>query len=243
MRFSCMAMLVLVSALTADAQHGGGGIAGSRSSGPPNPYGTFPPRIGAPFNGSWAGLRPTSGPGWRPTPCPLPGQGCHNAPPFWRSGNSRAPYPLLVLGWNGWPAFGGYGFNNAFDPGYAGPDWPLYAQPPHVPVLTPPPVDVREPIGSGTAPEPAQSSTPDPTELRLYRTPAPPPDTSDDHPPLIALKNRWAYTALKYWVSGKTFHFITTQGDHMQVPTTMVDRIYPTPKPSQGRQTKPTPTH
>src|SRR5271165_2657474 len=48
---------------------------------------------------------------------------------------------------------------------------------------------------------------------------------NDYHPPLIALKNNWAYTANKYWTEGKTFHFVTTQGDHMRVPVGLVERI------------------
>jgi hypothetical protein len=48
---------------------------------------------------------------------------------------------------------------------------------------------------------------------------------------MIALKNRWAYTVIRYWVTAKIFHFITTQGDRMQVPVTQVDRIYPALRP------------
>ncbi len=50
---------------------------------------------------------------------------------------------------------------------------------------------------------------------------------NDYHPPLIALKNNWAYSANKYWTEGKMFHFVTTQGDHMRVPVGLVERIYP----------------
>jgi hypothetical protein len=75
--------------------------------------------------------------------------------------------------------------------------------------------------------------------MPVYRGPASPPGTSDEHPPLIALKNRWAYTALKYWVKGKTFYFITTQGDHMQVPVALVERIYPTPDQGRTENQKP----
>jgi hypothetical protein len=98
-------------------------------------------------------------------------------------------------------------------------------------------------MGGGSAAESVESSTNEASELRVYKGPPSPPEISDVHPPLIALNNRWAYTALKFWVSGKTFHFITTQGDHMQVPTTMVDRIYPTPKQSQATDAKPVPGH
>jgi hypothetical protein len=138
-----------------------------------------------------------------------------------------------------------YGFNTAFDPGYpGGQEWPNYAQPVYVPVQAPPPVQAPQSLSAPApaAPKGAESSTPA-AELRLYRTPAPPPDTNDDHPPLIALKNGWAYTVVKYWRVGKTFHFITTQADHMQVPTTMVERIYPPIHASQGTTTKAASAH
>jgi hypothetical protein len=33
-------------------------------------------------------------------------------------------------------------------------------------------------------------------------------------------------------VQGKIFHFITSHGDHMQVPITQVERIYPSSRQS-----------
>ena len=265
MRSSFSTILLLVSALTAAAQHGGGRFPVSGASGISSPFhqnaafprqnAAFPPRSGATFQGSGMGARLPRGPEWRAGACTLSGP-CNSAPRFWRSGNFGAPYPLLILGWNGWPtigwngwpAFGEYGFNSAFGPDYAGgQELVPYAPPTYLQFPAPAPVVAPEPIRattapvsaqSPTAPVPAQSSTDDTSELRPHQTPSLPPDASDEHPPLIALKNRWAYTALKYWTTGKTFHFITTQGDHMQVPTTMVDRVYPTPKPTQGAMNK-----
>ena len=38
-------------------------------------------------------------------------------------------------------------------------------------------------------------------------------------------------------MKGKVFHFITSQGDNMQVPVTQVERIYPSSR--QSRVTDP----
>jgi len=53
------------------------------------------------------------------------------------------------------------------------------------------------------------------------------PVPNSEHPTLLALKNGWAYTVLKSWITGKTLHFITTQGDHQAVPISQLDRMYP----------------
>ena len=76
-----------------------------------------------------------------------------------------------------------------------------------------------------------------PSDFHMYSSPGPPPSDNDDHPPLIALKNNWAYSVQRYWVQGKNFHFITSQGDHMQVLVSQVERIYPSSR--QGHVTDP----
>jgi hypothetical protein len=227
MRRSSTAILALVLVTTAAQGPGGGALRGGLSSGAPtltnpnpftHPNWPFPPRFGTGSNGSW-----TSGRGGR------------------RAGFFPDP---LILNWNGWPPFDGYGFYNTPDPGYRiGPYWPDYYPQPNVPLLPPAPVEQQGPAGGETVPEAAENSTPETTGMPVYRGPATPPDTTDEHPPLIALKNRWAYTVLKYWVKGKTFHFITTQGDHMQVSTNMVDRIYPTPNRALKTEPRPESPH
>ena len=241
---SCTAMLVLVFTLTASAQRHGGGMGGGRVAGPPNQSGAFPPRAGAPapFGGN-RGIYLSWQSGSDPIPCPLLWQGwCHSAPPFWRAGVFRAPYPRVVV-WNGWPALGGYGFNSVADSGYpVEPYWPdEYAQSFNVPVAPPIPIDAPSAMSADMAPERVEKSASDNSALPVYQGPASQPDTSEDHPPLVALKNRWAYTVLKYWVQGKTFHFITTQGDHMQVPVALVERVYPTTDRSHRIEPKPAP--
>ena len=223
MRRPSTAILAFILVTTIAQQPGGGASRGGRRSGPPtltnpnpftHPYWRFPPRFGTGSNGLW-----TSGHGWR-------------QPGFF-------PDPL-ILNRNGWPPFDEYGFYNTPAPGYPiGPYWPDYYTQPNVPVLPPPPAEQPGPMGGETVPEATESPTPETTGIPVYRGPASPTNSTDEHPPLIALKNRWAYTALKYWVNGKTFHFITTQGDHMQVSTNMVDRIYPTP--TRALKTEPRP--
>ena len=127
-------------------------------------------------------------------------------------------------------------------PGYP-PDAPYYSQPPLDEGPAFPPVDVTQlpipvspsltipdtrfnAVGSGPAREPGAMATAGSSGLHMYQSPGPPPSDSDDHPALIALKNNWAYSVQRYWVQGKIFHFITSQGDRMQVPVTQVERIY-----------------
>lgn len=61
-------------------------------------------------------------------------------------------------------------------------------------------------------PEPCQETS---------HVPPPPPD-----PPyvLIALKNGWIYSAIAYWVEGRTLHYLTFEMRHNQVPLDLVDR-------------------
>jgi hypothetical protein len=220
MRRSSTAILAAVLVATAAQQPSGGTSRGSLRSGPPtltspnpftNPQWRFPPRFGTRPIGPW-----TSMPGWR------------------RS--ELFPNPL-ILNWNGVPPFNGDGFYNMTDPSYFTPDMTDYYPQPAQPLQVPP--AAADPVDGGEVPEVAESSLPDTSAMPVYRGPASPPPVSDEHPPLIALKNRWAYTVLKYWVKGKTFHFITTQGDHVQVPAALVERIYPTPDQTRLEPKKP----
>jgi hypothetical protein len=86
-------------------------------------------------------------------------------------------------------------------------------------------------VGSEPASE-ARDMPADSSNFHIYTAPGPPPSDDDDHPPLIALKNGWAYSVLRYWVQGKVFHFITSQGDVRQVPVSQVERIYPSSRES-----------
>jgi hypothetical protein len=223
MRFSSAAILVLVLA-TAAAQRPGGGMApGGMRSGPPSlsngnpfmrPNGSFRPSFGSGPVGPWE--RSQSWPRWGSYP--------HQNPPFGNSLFFAGPPPIIP-----YPAYP--------------PDAPYYPQPPEEgPLLSSADV-TQEPItaspsltnqdthldaaGSESATEGCEGSTPGSSGLHMYQSPGPPSSDSDDYPPLISLKNGWAYSVLKYWEKGKVLHFITSQGDHMQVPVTQIERIYP----------------
>jgi hypothetical protein len=99
----------------------------------------------------------------------------------------------------------------------------------------------RPPAGAGMRPELQDSSPETESNFHVYRTPAPEPAVQNDYPLLISLKDGWAYTATKSWVKGRTFHFVTTQGDQMQVPLVAVDRIYQRPKPGGNGGSGPAP--
>ena len=229
MRFSSAAILVLVLA-TAAAQRPGGGISrGGMRLGPPtlsngNPFmppnGSFRPGFGSGLVGPWE----------RSQPWPRSGSYPHQRPPLGNSLFFAVPPPIVP--YLGYP-----------------PDTPYYSQlpPDEGPAL--PQADVTElpttaspsltnqdthfnAVGSEPAREPCEMSTAGSSGLHVYYSPGPQPSDSDDHPPLIALKNNWAYSVLRYWVQGKIFHFITNQGDHMQVPVTQVERIYPSSRKS-----------
>jgi hypothetical protein len=239
MRFSSAAILVLVLA-TAAAQRPGGVISpGGTRSGPPflsngNPFtrsnGSFRPGFGSGFVGPWQ--RSQSWPGWGSYPR-------QNRP----LGNSLFfAMPPLILP----------------DPGFP-PDTPYYPQSPPGEDPAPPPADVTQlpttvspPLtnqdthfnstDSEPAREPCEMPTASSSDFHLYQSPGPPPSDNDDHPPLVALKNGWAYSVLRYWVQGKIVHFITSQGDHMQVPVTQVERIYPSSRQSHVTNPQSPPT-
>ncbi len=231
MRFSSAAILILVLATAAAQRPGGGTSGGGMRPGPPSlsngnpfsrPNGSFGPGFGSGLGGQWG-----RGQRWGFYP--------HQQPPF---GNSLF--------------FGGPAFivpNPAYPP-YT-PDYPQWPpdQGPELPQadVTQVPMTMSQAVtnqdthlkalGSLPATEPCETSAADTSGFHFYQVPVPPSSDNDDHPPLIALKNGWAYSALRYWVKGKVFHFITSQGDNMQVPVTQVERIYPSSR--QSRVTDP----
>ena len=229
MRFSSAAILILILA-TAAAQRPGGGISrGGIRPGPPSlssgnpftrPNGSFGPGFGSGLGGQ-LGL----GQQWGFYP--------HQQRPF---GNS-----LFFSG----PIFAPNPAYPPYTPDY--PQWPPDEGPwfPQADV-TQVPTTMSQPVTNQDTHlnaldgepnvEPCGASTSGTSGFHFYQVPVPPssdnPD-NDDHPPLIALKNGSAYSALRYWVKGKVFHFITSLGDNMQVPVTQVERIYPSSRHSQ----------
>jgi hypothetical protein len=230
MRFSSAVILILVLA-TAAAQRPGGGTShgGGMRPGPPSlsngnpftsPNGNFGPGFGSGPGGQW-------GHGQRRGFYP------HQQRPFGNSlffGPAIVPYPAYppyTPDYSQWPPDQGSGLPPAD--------------------VTQVPMTMSQPItnqdvqlsGSNSEPaaEPRETSTSGASGFHFYQVPVPPSSDNDDHPPLIALKNGWAYSALRYWVKGKIFHFITSLGDSMQVPVTQVERIYPSSR--QGHVTDP----
>jgi hypothetical protein len=85
--------------------------------------------------------------------------------------------------------------------------------------VVPPPM--MRPMGAPALETPAAATAP-------AERPAP-----TEFPALIATKDGWTYSATTYWTKGATFHFITTKGEHLQVPVNRLARVYP---PQQGGQ-------
>ena len=166
-----------------------------------------------------------------------------------RGANRQTP----ILYWYGQPFFNGPGFYPPFYPPY-GDDvgYPYQSLPqriavPQLGAVQPPPPDFEQPenivntpaanpdnhtpaAGSSGAGEPPTSTF----KIETVGLPERATSVADEyHPPIIVLKNNWAYSVNKYWTEGKVFHFVTTQGEHMRVRAPLVDRIYP----GSGRKT------
>ena len=242
MRFWLAAGMAIVSMAWAQNRMGGGGLPGGMHPTPPsfgigiaglrqfrvpqpllNPflYPTFPQRLANIVTGY-----PWDAPTYAGQPIPYPRFAGGIAAPFY-SGS----------GYYGPSDFPGYG--------YAPP------QPPPVVVVMPPPIPAPIPM-----PAPASAKTeeilPEPDAWQPPRMPvmalqqpagaeesARESAPSGNHPALIAIRNGGLYSATTYWLRGTTFHFITTQGEHMQVPRSYLERVYPPLK--NGRPEEPTP--
>ena len=216
-----------------------------------NPFFSFPGRLAATVSGSWFGAPPFWGAGLAPTippfACATPFTGCFagygsrnsRSFPNWSNGQGYGaagyyPYPLypnismpdyyspppdfisgLVPIPDG-PAQGNHAGvepPNSVLPTISVPHNGGYGQRPGDTERAPNFQEVTAAAGSvGTVPKAESSSE---------------SCTDGEHPTLIALKNGWAYTIVKSWTTGKTLHFITTQGDHEAVPIGQLDRMYP----------------
>jgi hypothetical protein len=209
---------------------------------------TFAQRLGAIVSGSSNGL-----PGfWGPLgPGPGPLRDWNGMSGFGGPGFSPTPLP----GWNNAPAFGGAGFMPVPYPVFLGGSSDSYPQqpsnvtimPPPQPVIGPPPPTImNEPVSgihtfpASSGPVVVQETTgreleregqddplPYESTLHLHHNPVSKPFPQRAHPALIALKNGAAFTVTTYWVKGKRLHFITTQGNQIEVPFTALDRLYP----------------
>jgi len=210
---------------------------------------TFAQRLGATVSGSSNGLPAF----WGPIG-PGPGlfRGWNGMPVFGGPGSFPTPLP----GWNGAPAFAGSGFIPAPYPVFVGGSSDYYPQQPsNVNIVLPPqfvagppappmpinehssglrtfqasngPVAVQETMGRELERDGQDDPSPDMSDVRVYQPPERKPVPQRAYPALIALKNGSAFTVTTYWVKGNRLHFITTQGDHIEVSFTALDRLYP----------------
>lgn len=225
MRPPTPAILALVLAATVTAQSRGGaaggrGMPGAAPSSPTHQGGRH--SSGSPP--SWGG-----GGGLHHSPrCLGSFPGCIIGPPGLGTGFFPFPYPFF---------FGGLGY---YPPDLYPqlPDVPYAPMPQYAPYpagfypynsgfpMYPPviePIPIPEALDPGFGPPPS----PPPPPVHLYVAPASERAVPNEYPALIALKNHALYTASSYWVKGKTFFFITSFGDLMSVPITLVDHLYP----------------
>jgi hypothetical protein len=211
-----------------------------------NPFFSFPGRLAATVSGSWFGAPSFWGAGLAPTippfACATPFTGCFATH---GSRNSRS-----LPSWSGFQGYGAPGFYPyPLDPNISMPSY--YSPPPDflarlVPVPESPnsmlPPDsvshgdgqrVRDTESTPnfqevTSPGRSIGGTQKAGSSESCTDPVPNSENpTSEHPTLLALKNGWAYTVLKSWITGKTLHFITTQGDHQAVPISQLDRMYP----------------
>lgn len=224
MRLQSTVGLVLVVA-TAAGQRTGAGPPGGVRSGPPtlsfgNPFTSpsVPRRFGAGVAGSWHGNQ-WSRRGFNPAPVLL-----WSGPPIDAPGFYQPAYPP-----------NGFGQTDAYQDAP-----PFIAAPPARPEPTQPSNGDQPTSGvsrSYVHPEnqtqtdngnvDGETATAGNFKIETISGPQCASVGDDYHPPIIALKNHSAYSASQYWTKGRSFHFLTTQGDHYRVPIALVERIYP----------------
>jgi hypothetical protein len=220
MRPSSILMFALAFATAAGQRSGGGASRGGMHTGPPtltfgNPFTN--PRTSTPLGAGplshWNGNHPSRGP-FAPRSWLGPAVIVEPGYPL-----AYPPYsPDMANSYQGAPQFDPTTFPDATQ-------LPPSAPEPGVTMNQSNGCSVSQ-SGGGTANEVSAAS---PAErFRMETVAIPERESANEyHPPLIALKNNWAYSASKYWTEGKTFHFVTTQGDHIRVPAGLVERIYP----------------
>jgi hypothetical protein len=225
--------VLLAAGLYAMAQsRGGGGMAaGMPGRGTPGGMPSLP-------GGMPGGRPPAAGfPGFRPPFLPPPLFNPFPFPTFaaqlaattqgWPSGIFTPPIGPWSNGsfgggyGGGYPGFGGGGYfgDSGFYP-------PQYSNPPQVYPNSPQPANVTVIV----PPQPMPAPIVLPKEAPAAEVPQAPPlperIVPTEFPALISIRNGYVYSASTYWTKGKTFHFITTQGEHIQVPVSQLERLY-----------------
>jgi hypothetical protein len=140
-----------------------------------------------------------------------------NSLPFWNPRQS-------MVGRNGWYGLPEFGFSPAPYPvlgagSYAPNDYPRQGS--QLMTVRPPQYPVQSPgMHRQDTSLPARSS------VHVYQAPSRETAQQSEYSSVIALKNGCLYTTTTYWMEGRTLHFVTTQGEHMQVPFPLLDRLY-----------------
>ena len=240
-----LAILVVLFCSPALAQFGGG-----RGASAPASRGSGSGRGGGSGWGGGSGFNPTFPVSLPPVPSPAVGAAWLGLNPLFGTLTPSYPpgvnaalfgLPRLSPGFFGSPAasvtpyYGGY-FGGGL---YGAPYYPpqpssnlTVVLPPQPVIVAPPPVPVPELISDS---EPPDTAAPPAAAF----PPAPPrePVIQNEYPAIIAVRNGNLYSAYRYWTKGKTFHFITTNGEHHQIPLDMLESLYPSQR--DGRPVQP----
>jgi hypothetical protein len=180
-----------------------------------------------------------------PFPSPAVTAAYFNVSPLWGSLRTAFPtFPFRTFFNNGsawfnsgsaWSQPLGYGapfytdsagYGNGFDSDISARQDVLPPPSPaaHVTIVFPPPASVTPPqpmpiLSSPLATRAVESAAPVAASPTRERT------EPSEYPALIVVKQGNFYSATKYWWRGKLLHFITSNGDHHQVPRDRLERF------------------
>jgi hypothetical protein len=226
MRFAAVLLMAGVGAM---AQFRGGMMPGGGTPGAGNPG--MNPGMRSPIGGTPTGIRGGAPflppPLFNPFPFPTFAQQLAMTVQGWPSPIGplvTAPYP---------GPYSGIGYGDAYGYGGGGyyPPYPAPPQPANVTVVLPPP-----PPPPQIVPVPATPPRP-PVPEPASVTPQPERVVPTEFPAVIAVRNGPIYSVSTYWTKGSTFHFVTTQGEHLQIPASSVERLIQAQK--NGRSVAP----
>jgi hypothetical protein len=154
--------------------------------------------------------------------------------PLWGAISPSAPFGVASTG--AYPAgsaaapYYGVGFGGVHPQAYYPPPFyppvPLAQPAPNITVIAgPPAAPLPAPIAMAV-PAPADAPAADSRPAAATREPVAPAA----YPALVAVKDGNFYSVNRYWVKGRTLHFVTTNGESMEVPLSSVERLYPAEK-------------
>jgi hypothetical protein len=129
---------------------------------------------------------------------------------------------------------GGYGLYNGYYGDYSSGYAPAYPDPSLQPAPQPapaPPVVINQYFGGppqSAGPQMDPSQAPDDQAIHFYQQQPNPSayaqqPVSDNNTFLIAYKDHSVYTAIAYWIDGRTLHYITAGNVHNQADLNLID--------------------